>query len=77
METTLMTPDTFPMVKTLKQIEADPRVESIYKDQDGWWLQLNDGYEWCYNSTLIHEYTIADCCCVLNNDVYKVSNQGA
>lgn len=77
METNQMTPDIFPMVKTLKQLEADPRVEYVYKDQDGWWLQLEDGYEWCANSTLIHEYTIADICCVMNCDVYKVNKQTA
>lgn len=62
----------FKKVRTIEQLELDPRVESLYKDEDGWWLQLADGYEWAPNSTLIHEDTISACCGLLNWAVKEV-----
>lgn len=29
--------------RTRKEIEADPRVDEIYHDEDGWWVELRLG----------------------------------
>ena len=67
----------FKKLKSLKDIQEDPRVESIYKERDdegvSWWIELKDGYEWAYNSQIIHEYTVNGLLGVMNNDVQAVA----
>lgn len=43
-----------------KKILKHKAVEELYKDNDGWWIVLKDGYEW-YGCASIHEYTLARC----------------
>tara|TARA_R100000664_G_C2745889_1_gene133664 strand:+ start:916 stop:1104 length:189 start_codon:yes stop_codon:yes gene_type:complete len=42
-----------------KIIKKDKRIESYYKDLDGYWLVLKDGYNWDGCGT-IHEDTIKE-----------------
>ena len=46
-------------MKQVEKIKQDVRVDSVYKDSDGWWLILKDGYNWM-SGQIIHEYTIKD-----------------
>jgi len=66
----------FKKLKTIKDIEEDPRVDSIYKQRDdegvSWWIELKDGYEWAPNSQIIHEYTVNELLSIMNNDVQAV-----
>jgi hypothetical protein len=43
-----------------KKILKHKAVEDIYKDSDGWWVSLKDGYEW-FGGVTIHEYTLTRC----------------
>lgn len=40
-----------------KQILKHKAVENLYKDNDGYWVDLKDGYEW-FGCVSIHEYTL-------------------
>lgn len=35
-------------------------VEEIYKDSDGYWVILKNGFEW-FGGCSIHEYTLTRC----------------
>jgi len=62
------------MAKTLKQLEGDPRVESVHTEHDGWgeteaemrrksyWVYLHSGYI-CHvmECGTIHEKTVKKC----------------
>lgn len=65
----------FKKVKSLKDIENDPRVTDIYKDEDGWWGSLADGYEWCPEAQIFRENTIKEMCYVLNELVYQKNTE--
>jgi hypothetical protein len=43
-----------------EKIKKHFAVEQIYKDSDGWWVILNDGYEF-FGCVSIHEYTLTRC----------------
>jgi hypothetical protein len=53
--------------RTLREIEADPRVVEVWTEDDGWnengrpayWASLNEGYNW-ENCHQLHECTVAD-----------------
>ena len=47
------------IMKAIDKISADPRVADIYKDSDGWWVTLKDGYECDPESQIIHEYSLS------------------
>lgn len=45
---------------SLDKIAADPRVESIWdEDEDGIWVQLVPGYNWD-GCSCVHEWTVKD-----------------
>ena len=62
-------------VRTLADIKADPRVESIHSEDSGdyeksWWCYLKAGWQWDNNEQhTIHERTIAEVCEELNTNV--------
>jgi len=62
--------ETFKKVKTIKQINADPRIEGEIWNEgpDGWWASLVDGYqqEQCSQVHGLHEYTIKELAEMLN-----------
>ena len=70
-------PREFPKVRSKMQIEADPRVDELWSEDDGWndngrpawWCALKLGYSWCPETHVIHEGTIREVAAVLNNDV--------
>ena len=47
-------------MKAVEKISQDPRVVSIEKDNDGWWVLLKEGYEGDPGCQIIHEYTLKD-----------------
>jgi len=60
--------------RTMRDIRNDKRVSQVFNEGvDGIWVHLKDGF---INSRLecgtIHEYTIADCCQQLNEEVIKI-----
>lgn len=66
--------------RTMRDLETDPRVSFISDERgicphggDGIWVYLKEGYT---NTHLecgtIHEYTIADCCQQLNENVTPI-----
>ena len=61
----------FRKVRTLAQIKADERVESISAEgSDGIWVYLRRPYvDAGREVTCIHESTVAECCHILNNDI--------
>jgi len=61
----------FKTVKTLRDIENDPRVADIHKEEGQWWGLLVDGYEWCPEAQIFREKTIKEMCYVLNELVYE------
>ncbi len=68
-------------VRTKKDIENDPRVESIHQEDDGcwdtsgWWCYLKSGWQAYGNQQrIIHERTIKDICSELNNNVTTFKN---
>ena len=46
-------------MKAIEKILSDTRVEDIFKDCDGWWLTLKEGYEYDPGSQTIHEYSLS------------------
>lgn len=40
-------------------VKKDPRIQSYHKDIDGYWIYLNEGYNWCDCET-IHEDTVKE-----------------
>ena len=42
-----------------KLVKTDPRIKSYNKDMDGYWAELEDGYNWA-GCGLIHENTVKD-----------------
>lgn len=62
----------FKKVKTLVDLQNDPRVDSVWNEDNSWWCLLVDGYEWAPNSQLIHETTIKSVCSVMNHEVKAV-----
>jgi hypothetical protein len=62
----------FKKVRTLADIQNDPRVDSVWNEDNSWWCQLVDGYEWAPNSQLIHETSIKEVCSVMNHEVKAV-----
>ena len=40
-------------------VKTDPRIKSYDKDIDGYWCELEDGYNWAGCGT-IHENTVKD-----------------
>lgn len=61
----------FKKVRTSNDIANDPRVDGIsYEGDDGWWVILKDDWVFAPDTHIIHEYSIKDCCDVLNNVVY-------
>ena len=51
--------------RTLAQLKADPRVESVYRDSDGLWVELHPGWKNTYDEPRgclhgIHEDTVRD-----------------
>ena len=42
-----------------KLVKTDPRIKSYNKDIDGYWVDLEDGYNWA-GCSLIHENTVKD-----------------
>lgn len=72
-------------LKTKKDIENDPRVESIHRafgfaceDKWGWWCYLKPQYICSNKSSTINERRISDICHELNNCVklkhYELQN---
>jgi len=63
----------FRKVRTLAQIKADERVESVSDERDcdsGYWVYLRRPYvDAGRESTCIHEDTVAECCYILNYDI--------
>lgn len=60
--------------RTMRDIRNDKRVSQVFDEGvDGIWVHLKDGFT---NQRLecgtIHEYTIADCCQQLNEEVIKI-----
>ena len=67
----------FKKVRTRKDIENDPRVESIHyeNDPDSWWCYLKPGWQWDENEQhTIHERTIKDVARELNTAVTEWPN---
>lgn len=62
----------FKRVKTLVDLQNDPRVDSVWNEDNSWWCLLVDGYEWAPNSQQIHETTIKSVCSVMNHEVKAV-----
>ena len=63
----------FKKVRTLRDLRNDPRVQSVSDERgigDGIWVYLKEGFtnERLECST-IHEYTVAECCGQLNEEV--------
>lgn len=53
--------------KTLGALMADPRVKRVYRDSDGLWVDLANGWKNTYDEPLgalhgIHENTVRDAC---------------
>lgn len=47
------------MVKQVQiKIESHPAVEELYKDEDGYWANLKEGYTW-NGCVAIHQYTLS------------------
>jgi hypothetical protein len=46
-------------MKAIDKILADTRVSDLWKDSDGWWCILKDGYEYEPQSQTLHEYTLS------------------
>ena len=46
-------------MKAVDKILADTRVSDLWKDSDGWWCILKDGYEYEPQSQTLHEYTLS------------------
>jgi hypothetical protein len=44
-----------------KRILKHNAVQELYKDGDGYWVVLKDGYEW-FGCVSIHEYTLTRIC---------------
>lgn len=63
----------FKKARTYNDLTLDPRVDSISDERgygDGVWVYLKQGYvNIRLDSTFIHEWTIADCCEQLNEEV--------
>lgn len=61
----------FSKVRTLAQIKADERVESVsVEESDGIWIYLRRPYvDAGRESACIHEDTVAECCYILNYDI--------
>jgi hypothetical protein len=60
--------------KTMRDLRNDKRVSQVFDEGvDGIWVHLKDGF---INNRLecgtIHEYTIADCCQQLNEEVTPI-----
>ena len=48
--------------KTIAEIQADPRVDSLHKEESGWWLYLRSGWTCpAMECGTIHESTIKEC----------------
>ena len=62
----------FKLVRTYADAWSDPRVYEIYKDSDGWWIHLEDGFicETLECGT-IHEATLKDLFRQLNDEVIR------
>lgn len=65
--------------RTLADLRADPRVQEVWKEHDGfnvddrgidrgaWWIALKPGWCWCAETHVIHEATLAQACDVFNS----------
>ena len=52
-------------LKSLDKLGADPRVQEVYKDSDGIWVELHRGFKNTYDEPLgalhgIHEMNVRD-----------------
>lgn len=49
-------------LKSLNRLGRDPRVDEIYKDEDGIWMYLTTGFESDPKSSChtLHEYTVSE-----------------
>jgi hypothetical protein len=59
-------------VRTQKDIQNHPATFDIYKStENGWVLELNEGWEWAPEAQICNEPTLKEMCYVLNELVYK------
>ena len=68
---------------TLAQIKADPRVKSVWKEENGyggerskwsWWVLLVDEFMTDDGITCIHEVTVRELCAELRNVLPRDAN---
>jgi len=84
MSSPLPTPRKYNKVRTKADIRRDPRVEELWLEESGWWVNLRVGNDheqkkfWRFHientySSCLHEDTIAELCRQLNEEVVLMS----